>query len=122
MFYAKRTGVPPKSIDDRLIALKDVPFDTYAEAELRAMHGKIRDRNLRIFTDREAVYVFNRDVFLKGVDPGELFAQLDVGDARHAFYLGRELERAALAVRLGKKYVQESGLRWGYLDEGSGGS
>jgi dihydropteroate synthase-like protein len=122
MFYAKRSGVPPKSIDDRLIALKDVPFDAYTEAELRAMQRKVEDRNLRIFTDHEKVYVFNRDVFLTGVDAGELFAQLHVGDAGHAFYLGRELERATLAVRLGKKYVQESGLRWGYLDEGWGES
>jgi hypothetical protein len=33
--------------------------------------------------------------------------------------MGRELERASLAVRLGKKYVQEDELRWGYLSERS---
>jgi hypothetical protein len=31
------------------------------------------------------------------------------------FYLGRELEKAALAVQLGKKYVQDNDLRWGYM-------
>jgi hypothetical protein len=46
---------------------------------------------------------------------------LDVADPGHAFYLGCELERAALAVRLGKKYTQESPLRWGYLDVTPGG-
>ncbi|MFA4964586.1 MAG: DUF6513 domain-containing protein [Thermoleophilia bacterium] len=115
MYYAKKNAVLPKSLDDRLVALKDVPFDAYAEDELRAMQHKVRDRNVRLFADREVVYAFNRDVFLKGTDPGELFRELAVSDPGHAFYLGRELERAALAVRLGKKYTQESELRWGYL-------
>lgn len=117
MHYAARNGVPPKSIDDRLVALKDPPFDAYSEEELRAMQSKVRDRNLRIFTAGGRVYVFNRDVFLSGTDAAELFAALDVGDPGHAFYLGRELERAALAVRLGKKYTQESPLRWGYIGD-----
>ncbi len=115
MYYARKNRVLPKSIDDRLVALKDVPFDTYTEDELRAMQRKVRDRNVRIFTDREAVYAFNRDLFLKATDPGELFRALKVTDPGHAFYLGRELERAALATRLGKKYTQESELHWGYL-------
>jgi hypothetical protein len=62
------------------------------------------------------VYVFNRDLFITGVDPKDLFARLDVASAGHAFYLGRELEKACLAVRLGKKYLQEKPLDWGYLD------
>ncbi len=61
--------------------------------------------------------VFNRETFLRGNDPHDLFAALDAPDPSHAFYLGRELERAALAVRLGKKYTQESPLRWGYLSD-----
>ena len=35
--------------------------------------------------------------------------------ALHAFYLGRELARASLAVTLGKTYRQDATLRWGYL-------
>ena len=46
---------------------------------------------------------------------------MDVADPGHAFYLGKELERAALAVQLGKKYTQESPLRWGYLSADTGG-
>ena len=105
----------PKGLDDGLVALKDTPFETYAEAELRDMHEQVRDKHYRIFADREWVYVFNRETFLRGSDPHALFAGLDVPDPGHAFYLGCELERAALAVRLGKKYTQESPLRWGYL-------
>ncbi len=115
MHYAVKNRELPKGLDDGLVALKDTPFETYSEAELRDMQRQVRDRNYRIFADRERVYVFNRDTFVRGHDPHRLFLALDVADPGHAFYLGRELERAALAVQLGKKYTQESPLRWGYL-------
>jgi dihydropteroate synthase-like protein len=117
MYYAYANRLLPKSLDDRLIALKDTPFDVYTEEELRDMQRLIRDRHYRIFADRERVYVFNRDTFISGSDPARLFEGLTAADPAHAFYLGRELERATLAVRLGKRYSQESPLRWGYLDE-----
>ena len=115
MHYALLNRVLPKGVDDGLVALKDPPFDTYSEAELRDMQRSVRDKNFRIFADRESVYVFNRDTFVRGHDPRRLFSALNVADPSHAFYLGKELERAALAVQLGKKYTQESPLRWGYL-------
>jgi dihydropteroate synthase-like protein len=117
MHYALLNRVLPKGLEDGLVALKDTPFETYSEAELRGMQRRVRDRNYRIFANREWIFVFNRETFLRGKDPRKLFAALDVPDPGHAFYLGRELERAALAVRLGKKYTQESPLRWGYLSE-----
>ncbi len=120
MHYAHHRQVLPKRIDDRLIALKDTPHQHYSEEELRRIQKGVRDRNFRIFTDEERIYVFNRDLFVAGTDPGEIFAQLGVNEASHAFYLGRELERAALAVRLGKKYIQEQSLHWGYLEGNSG--
>jgi dihydropteroate synthase len=120
MHYAVTNTVLPKSIDDRLVALKDPPFETYTEEELRAMQRQIRDRHFRIFADAEWVYVFNRHLFVRGTEPGELFAALGEVEVSHAFYLGRELERACLARRLGKRYTQESPLRWGYLSETSG--
>ncbi|MFH0916487.1 MAG: DUF6513 domain-containing protein [bacterium] len=115
MYYAHKNRVLPKSIDDGLIALKDPPFETYSEEELREIQHLVRDRNYRVFADRDWVYVFNRDTFLRGTDPAELYERLEEPDVGHAFYLGRELERAALAVQLGKKYTQETPLRWGYL-------
>ena len=108
----------PKNIDDGLITIKDPPHEPYNQAELRLMHKQLRDKNFRIFTDDRWISIFNRDVFIRGTNPDEIFAQLKIRDASHAFYLGRELERASLAVRLGKKYVQESDLRWGYMSEG----
>jgi dihydropteroate synthase-like protein len=115
MYYACQKRVLPKHVDDSLLTLKDPPYEPYTEGELRAMHAKIRDPNFRIFTDREHVYIFNNSLFIKDVDIQAITAQLGVDDASHAAYLGRELQKAALAVQLGKKYSQEQDLRWGYL-------
>jgi dihydropteroate synthase-like protein len=117
MYYAHKNRLLPKDIDDGLITVKDPPHGFYSEAELRHMRQLIGDKNFRIFIDDTWIYVFNRDRFIRGTDPKEIFAQLDVRDASHAFYLGRELERAALGVQLGKKYTQEEQLRWGYLSK-----
>jgi hypothetical protein len=36
-------------------------------------------------------------------------------DPGHAFYLGYEMAKAAIALQLGKQYEQDQALRWGYL-------
>jgi hypothetical protein len=36
-------------------------------------------------------------------------------DPSHAFYLGYELAKAVTALTLGKNYVQDQALRWGFL-------
>jgi dihydropteroate synthase-like protein len=115
MYYAQKNRVLPKHLNDGLITVKDPPFEAFREEELRAMQAKVRDHNLRIFTNREFIYVFNNRIFVKDTDALAIFRLLPVKDAAHAFYLGRELQKAALAVKLGKKYVQEEDLRWGYL-------
>lgn len=115
MHYSRQNNVLPKHVDDGLITVKDPPYEPYTEAELRHMQQKVRDRNFRVFANEEWVYVFNNELFVKGTDPQEIFDQLEVDEGGHGFYLGRELERAALAVQLGKRYMQELPLRWGYL-------
>jgi len=114
MHYAKENDILPKSIDDRLITIKDPPFESYTENELRGMQTLVQDKNYRIFTDHEFIYMFNGRQFIKSCAPQEILDQLDLKDPSHAFYLGRELERAALSVQLGKRYVQDTPLRWGY--------
>ena len=59
--------------------------------------------------------MFNDRLFVRGTDIQEIFAQLGVEEATHAFYLGRELMKARLAITLGKTYRQEGALAWGYL-------
>lgn len=117
MYYSYKNSILPKNIDTGLITVKDPPYEVYGETELRQMQELVQDKNFRIFTDDTWIYVFNRDRFIRSTDPKDIFGRLDVTEPSHAFYLGREIERAALSVKLGKKYTQEEQLRWGYLSQ-----
>ena len=115
MHYAVGEKRVPKGIDDRLLTVKDPEILAYSEAELRELQAAVTDPNFRIFADREAITVFNNELFVRGTDIQEIFSQLGVEEATHAFYLGRELMKAKLALTLGKSYRQEGALAWGYL-------
>lgn len=116
MHFACERGVPPKHVGDgQLLTVKDEDFRPYSEAELRELHAQVRDPNFRIFADADWIYVFNADLFVKGADFNEIFDQLGVDEATHAFYLGKELMKATIARSLGKNYRQESPLDWGYM-------
>jgi dihydropteroate synthase-like protein len=115
MHYAVTKHTVPKGVDDRLVTVKDPVVLSYSEDELRALQAEITDPNYRIFADAEAITVFNSERFVRGTDIQAIFAQLDVDDPSHAFYLGKELAKASLAVTLGKTYRQEGALAWGYL-------
>jgi dihydropteroate synthase len=117
MHYAQKNRVLPKHIHSGLLTIKDPHFETFGEEELRAMQAKIKDRHFRIFADRQFIYVLNKAIFIKGTDADSVFAELGEVDANHAFYLGRELQKASIAIKLGKRYAQEKDLRWGYLSE-----
>jgi dihydropteroate synthase len=124
MHHAASRGTLPKGFDDRLVTTRDARATRPSESELREMHARLTDRNFRIETDGEAVYVFNCERFVKDTSIRALFPRLGVDEASHAFYLGRELMKADLARRLGKKYIQGEPLQWGYLtyaeEEGGG--
>jgi len=105
----------PKHLDDRLLTIKDPSGNSYNGAQLKEMQREIRDKNYRIFV-ADQIYVFNAQCFLQGTSAQEIFSQLDVKDPAHAFYLGKELGKAEIALQLGKKYVQDNPLRWGYFD------
>lgn len=116
MHHARTRGLLPKGFDDRLITARDVRVSRPTEQELRDVQSRLTDRNFRIDTDGEAIYVFNSERFEKDTDIRALFPRLGVDDdASHAFYLGRELTKADVARRLGKKYIQGEPLHWGYL-------
>jgi dihydropteroate synthase len=115
MHYAVSQRRVPKGIDDRLVTIKDPAILAYSEAELRELQRAVTDPNFRIFTDRDTITVFNSEIFVRGTDIQEIFGQLGVDEATHAFYLGRELMKAKLAITLGKTYRQEGALNWGYL-------
>lgn len=119
MRHAVTRGVPPKHVDARLVMLRDVSARERGEAELNRLRSAIRDANFRLFAEGGEVHVINRDGHWHGRDPYEVFDRaLDASgpiDARHAFYLGYELAKATTALTLGKRYVQDEPLRWGFL-------
>src|SRR5688572_14510562 len=115
MHYAVTRQTIPKGVDDRLVTVKDPEVLAYTEEELRALQAGITDPNFRIFADARGITVMNNAVFVRGTDIQAIFSQLQVDDPAHAFYLGKELARASLAVTLGKTYRQEGALAWGYL-------
>jgi dihydropteroate synthase-like protein len=118
MHYAVTGRTAPKGVDDRLVTTKDSDVLAYSEDELRALQSAISDPNFRIFTDDRTITVLNNERFVRSTDPADIsgiFSQLEVDEPAHAFYLGKELARASLAVTLGKTYRQEGALAWGYL-------
>lgn len=115
MHHAVTRKTLPKGVDDRLVTVKDPAVLAFTEEELRALQRQVTDPNFRIFTDQHTITVFNSEKFVRGTDIHEIFAQLEVSEATHAFYLGRELGKAKLAISLGKTYRQEGALQWGYL-------
>jgi dihydropteroate synthase len=115
MHHAVSHRTIPKGIDDRLLTVKDPVVLEYDEEELRSLHAAVKDPNFRIFADRNTITIFNSEIFVRGTDIQEIFAQLGVDEPTHAFYLGRELMKAKLAISLGKTYRQEGALSWGYL-------
>lgn len=115
MHFAVQRGMPPKHVDGRLVTVKDDEFRPYGEDELRELQAQVTDPNYRIFADADSIYVFNAERFVKGTDFNEIFDQLGVSEATHAFYLGKELMKATIARALRKNYRQESPLDWGYM-------
>jgi dihydropteroate synthase len=115
MHYAVGQHTIPKGVDDRLVTVKDPAVLSFSEDELRVLQRAITDPNFRIFADRGGITVLNNERFVRGTNIQTIFEQLDVDEPAHAFYLGKELARASLAVTLGKTYRQEGALAWGYL-------
>lgn len=115
MYFAQQQASIPKHLDSRLLTVKDAEYLPYSETELRQLHAQVTDPNYRIFADAEAIYVFNAERFVKGTDIQSIFDQLNVDEGTHAFYLGKELMKAHMARSLGKNYLQEAALNWGYL-------
>lgn len=115
--YAVREKVLPKGIAEDLLTVKQ-EVEYFSEEEIRSFHEGVRDTNFRIFIDGNRIHLFNRDIYLTGEDPDEIFSRLpDLKDTSHAFYLGRELEKARTSLLLKKRYRQDDPQEWGYLND-----
>ena len=121
VFHACKERVPPKRFEPDLVLLRDPKLRVHGEAELAELAARITDRNYRLFAEGGEIHVLNGAGHLRGVDPFELFERMQQQqplDAAHAFYLGFEMAKAATALTLGKNYMQDQALRWGFLTRG----
>lgn len=117
-FAAREDGALPKGYGSGLMGLRDRRPVASSAADVEALAKEIRDRNFRIEVSEKGVHVFNKDGCRTAVDPFELYPQLNVeDDGAHAFYLGVETARAEIAFKLGKRYSQDEGLRFGVAGE-----
>jgi dihydropteroate synthase-like protein len=112
--------VLPKHLEPDLVMLRDPRLREHGEATLRELAGQLKDPNFRLFAERGLLHVLNNRLFLQGTNPFALFRQMQASqeiDPAHAFYLGYELAKAITALTLGKNYVQDQALRWGFLTQ-----
>lgn len=130
VYHAVRERVPPKHLEPRLVTLRDEKVVDFGAAELEQLAAQIKDNNYRIFAEQGAVHLVAANLHLSERDPFLLFERLlqpGFGGARdshqpptnvdpsHAFYLGYEMAKAAIALALSKQYRQDEALDWGYL-------
>ena len=107
----------PLGINTNLLCLKDRKLKRDKIEEIKDLKKLIKDKNYRILLSDDKIHLLNKDLLKCGVDPYDFYESLDIGhDTSHAFYLGVELARAEVALKLGKNYNQDNELKWGLIN------
>lgn len=119
-FHAVNQRALPKHIDSSLVTLRDATVKELGHETLEHLATQMKDPNYRIFAEGGQIHVMNREGYWHGRDPFKLFRDVRSDPDKplsegHAFYLGYEIHKAATALRLGKNYIQDEELNWGYL-------
>lgn len=120
VYHSLHERVLPKHLDSQLVMLRDPKLREMGTDELQQLASQVRDPNLRVFVERGEIHILSRDGYWHGTDPYELFDHLPPLDPSHAFYLGYELSKAITALTLGKDYIQDEALTWGFLTQVEG--
>jgi hypothetical protein len=130
--YAVRGRIPPKHMEPRLVMLRDRKIHELGSVELAQLAAQIKDNNYRVFAEGGQVHLVGAGLHIADRDPFLVFERLlNPGfggaadthqpaaglDPSHAFYLGYEMAKAAIALTLGKDYRQDEALDWGYLKQ-----
>ncbi|MCP5304522.1 MAG: dihydropteroate synthase [Chromatiaceae bacterium] len=114
MYRAREDGTLPKLLHGGLTGLHERKPFPYDRREIERAAEAVKDRNFRIQVADDGIHIYNRELHRIADEPFSLFPHLEVAqDGGHAFYLGVELARAEIALRLGKRYTQDQPLRWG---------
>jgi dihydropteroate synthase-like protein len=118
VFHACKEHVLPKHLEPRLVMLRDSSIRQFGQAALEELAKGIKDHNFRLFAENGLLHIMNSFGHWRGTDPFEIFdkvmKQNDISPS-HAFYLGYEMAKAITALTLGKNYVQDQSLEWGFL-------
>ncbi|TDX45133.1 dihydropteroate synthase-like protein [Halanaerobium congolense] len=115
--HAEQENSLPNNLSNLLLNLKDRKDRNYTREEVKEIKNSITDSNYRILNDGKAINIFNAEEEYRGRDISELFFELkNTNEPSHAFYLGKELQKAYTALNLSKNYRQEDELDWGYLN------
>ncbi len=118
VYHACRHRVLPKRLEPDLVLLRDPKLKEHGAEALRELAARVTDRNFRLFAERGLLHALNGQISLEDADPFTLFQRMQQAgaiDPSHAFYLGYEMAKAVTALTLGKNYVQDQALRWGFL-------
>jgi dihydropteroate synthase len=113
--YAVTNRALPKRVEPALVALRDAKVPRFGPEQLAELARRIRDPNWRLFAEDGLLHAMNSQGHFAETDPFDLFEQMGVDDASHAFYLGFELAKASIALALSKAYRQDEALDWGFL-------
>jgi dihydropteroate synthase len=132
VYYAIRRRMPPKHIEPNLVTLRDPKIHEFGAQALAQLAANIKDRDYRVFAEGGQVHLVGAGIEIADRDPFVVFERLlNPGfggaadkhkpptniDASHAFYLGYEMAKSAIALTLGKEYRQDESLNWGYLTQ-----
>jgi dihydropteroate synthase-like protein len=137
MFLAKNRDSVPKDLGLDLLILKDKrlreeSYDSEIEADAKVVYASERRLKPEVL-DEKGIFKISVDhingdivalnliddkslasVVIKGKSAEHVFSKIEdmglVSRLDHAAYLGRELEKAEVALRTGKEYVQDSQL------------
>jgi dihydropteroate synthase len=114
VFAARANADLPRGYGDGLLQVHDRDPLVQTGDEIAALAGEVRDANFRIANAEDGIHVYNQALHKVQGDALSFFPALGVErDGAHAFYLGTELAKAEIALRLGKRYVQDEPLTWG---------
>src|SRR5262249_48695630 len=117
--HSLENRVLPKHLGGQLVMLRDPKVSQIGQEGLHEFAKRLTDPNFRVFAENGEIHLMNRDGYWHGTDPYEVFDQMIavVGSlsAEHSFYLGIELCKARTALTVGKQYIQDEALRWGFL-------
>lgn len=118
-FHSINEQTLPKRLGEGLAILRDDGLRRPTTDEINELAARVTDPNFRILVEENAIHILNRDGHWSGTDAYELFDRFAAAsptlDASHTFYLGYELSKAVTALTLGKQYLQDESLCWGFL-------